>query len=229
MYAVLLTLALGLVAGTLTAIIQNFKVPVASQLITFIFTIIRGTPSVLTIMLVRLVYTLRFASVAAFFHLKITIRDVDPIYSGILAMFIFILPILSAAMGGALSSVGRDQYEAAYSVGLTFFQAFRRIVIPQMIPVAVPVLVNTFIILLKVSALLFMIGITDIYNGSLLPSHITYGYLEGYIAAGVIYWLIFFVVEQAGAYLEKRISRKVFPGAVISKGSLPLRGSEKAV
>jgi L-cystine transport system permease protein len=217
MYAVLLTLVFGLVVGTLTALVQNLKAPVISQLVTLVFTIIKGTPPILTIILVRLIYTLRFASVAAFFHLKITIRDVNPVYSGILAMFIFILPILSASIQGALSSVGRDQYEAGYSVGLTFRQVFRRIVIPQMIPAAIPVLVNNFIILLKVSALLFMIGITDIYNGSLLPSHVTYGYLEGYIAAGFIYWIIFFGVERAGGKLERYMSRKAFPGTIAAK------------
>jgi L-cystine transport system permease protein len=75
-----------------------------------------------------------------------------------------------------------------------------------MLPIAMPVLVNNFIILLKSSALLFLIGVMDIYNGSLRPANLTYGFFEGYVAAGVIYFVIFFVVERFGAFMERKFA-----------------------
>jgi L-cystine transport system permease protein len=99
--------------------------------------------------------------------------------------------------------VGRNQFEAGFSIDLTLPQVFRRIIIPQMIPIAAPVLINNFIMLVKASALLYIIGITDISNGSLIPAHITYGYFEGYVATAVIYWGICSLIELAGNQIEK--------------------------
>jgi L-cystine transport system permease protein len=205
LYAVFIVFVLDIVTGTIIALLRGLCVPVAGRLFGFLFSIQRGMPPILTIILVHLIYTMKFADVVSFFHLDVSIRDVNIIYVGIAALFIFSLPFFSESIRGSLLSVGRSQFEAGFSVGLTLSQLFKRIIIPQMVPIAAPVLINNFVILIKASALLYIIGITDISNGSMIPAHITYGYFEGYVATGVIYWGICGLIELAGNRLEKRL------------------------
>lgn len=204
MYAVLISLILGLIFGTIFALVLNAKVPVISRVISILFTLLRGVPVTLLFIIIRLLYSTVFAGFIASHQFGFTIRDINIMCVGIFSLFVFILPIITESVKGALLSVTRDQYEAGYSIGLSRGELFRRIILPQMLPAAVPVLVNNFIILLKSSALLFLIGVVDIYNGALEPSHVTYGYFEGYVAAAVIYYIIFFIVERLGGLLEKK-------------------------
>ncbi|MCI6646279.1 MAG: ABC transporter permease subunit [Oscillospiraceae bacterium] len=203
MYAVLITLLLGLIFGTLFALLLNGEVPAVSKVVSAVFTVLRGIPPTLLFIVIRLLYSTVFAGFIAAHDFGFTIRDIDIMYVGIFSMFVFALPIITESVRGALLSVTRDQYEAGYSIGLSPWPLFRRVILPQMIPAAVPVLVNNFIILLKTSALLFLIGVVDIWNGALEPAHLTYGYFEAYVAAAVIYYVIFFVAEQLGIVLEK--------------------------
>jgi L-cystine transport system permease protein len=204
LYAVAITMFLGVVFGGIIAILRAYKVPVINRFFSALFSVMTGIPPVLTIIIVHLVYVSNFASVTAFFRLNISIKDVDIVYIGIVALFLFSLPIISESILGAFMSVEKSQYDAGYSVGLTKLQVLNRIVIPQVIPVVTPMLINNVIMLTKASALLFLIGVTDIMNGSLIPSHTTYGYFEGYVAAGLIYWAVCIVLERVGAILEKR-------------------------
>jgi L-cystine transport system permease protein len=206
MLAVAIALLLGLFFGALLALLRVSRIPLIPQVVGWLFSVIRGIPAILLFILVRLVYSAHYVALMSFFYPGGAAKKMDPLVPGIIALFIFILPILSEAIRSAILSVGRDQYEAGYSVGMTYGQIFIRVAVPQMAPVAIPILVNNIIILIKVSALLFMIGVVDIYNGSLIPAHVNYGYLEGYFAAGLIYWAIFFLFERLGGFLERRTS-----------------------
>jgi L-cystine transport system permease protein len=156
--------------------------------------------------IIRLLYSTAFAAFISAHDFGIKLSDIDIIYVGIFSLSVFLLPIITESIRGALLSIPRNQYEAAYSIGLTGRQTFHRVILPQMLPTAMPVLVNNFIILLKSSSLLFLIGVMDIYNGSLRPANLTYGFFEGYVAAGVIYFVIFFIVERLGAFMEKKFA-----------------------
>ena len=203
MYAVLITLILGLIFGTIFALLLNAEISVVSKLVSIVFTMLRGVPSTLLFIVIRLLYSTVFAGFIASHDFGFSIRDINIIYVGIFSMFVCVLPSITESIRGALMPSTRPQYHAGYSTGLSRWQLFRRVVVPQMIPAALPVLVNNFIILLKASALLFLIGVVDIWNGALEPAHVTYGYFEGYVAAAVIYYVIFFIAEQLGGLLEK--------------------------
>lgn len=206
MYAVCVSLVICLILGTVMAVLINADICILSKAVSGLFTILRGVPPTLLFIVIRLLYSTVFAQYIAAHDFGITLRDINIIYVGIVSLSIFLLPIITEAIRGALLSIPRNQYEAAYSVGLTGIQTYRRVIIPQILPIAMPVLINNFIILLKSSSLLFLIGVMDIYNGSLKPANITYGFFEGYVAAGVIYFVIFFAAERFGAFLEKRFA-----------------------
>ena len=106
-------------------------------------------------------------------------------------------------------ALGRSQYEAALSIGLTPLQAIRRVMLPQGIVVALPNLGNSLISLFKEGSLAFTIGLIDMMGqGNLIISRNYGAYsLETYLALAVIYWSLTIIIEQIFLRLEKHYSK----------------------
>ena len=102
---------------------------------------------------------MKYNDFAAFLHLKGTIADVDQIWIGIFALSLTAICSVSEAIRGALLSIDKGQDEAGYSVGLTKIQTIYRIILPQMIPIAIPMLTNHVVGLIKASSVVMAIGI----------------------------------------------------------------------
>jgi ABC-type amino acid transport system permease subunit len=102
--------------------------------------------------------------------------------------------------------VGPGQIEAAQSIGMTTPLIYRRVILPQALPVAVPILGNTFIGQIKGAALVSMIGVKDIVTQVKIEANANYRYLEAYIAAALVYWVICLGIEQ-GVRLLNRLVR----------------------
>jgi L-cystine transport system permease protein len=135
------------------------------------------------------------------------VRDVDKLFIGVFALSISAIASISENIRSALSSVPIEQYEAGYSVGLTKYQTFVRIIVPQAVLTLLPSLVNTITGLIKMTSLAMLVGVTDILNGMLIRASITFGYLEAYFAASLVYWGMSVILEQVGKYLEKYVGR----------------------
>lgn len=133
--------------------------------------------------------------------------------SKIIYVIISLALIYSATLAEIIRSVylalGRAQYEAALSIGLTPWQAIRRIMIPQGIVVALPNLGNSLISLFKEGSLAFTIGLVDMMGSGNLIIARNYGAysLETYIALAIIYWTITLIIEQIFLRLEKHYSK----------------------
>ncbi|GHV75592.1 putative amino-acid ABC transporter permease protein YckA [Spirochaetia bacterium] len=105
---------------------------------------------------------------------------------------------------GALESIDRSQFDAARSIGHGEASLFFRIVLPQMIPVCIPVASGVVIHAIKALPIAVLIGMHDILNTALSAAVINYRYLESYIAAALIFWAIFIIVERLFLLVEKR-------------------------
>lgn len=106
-------------------------------------------------------------------------------------------------------SVDKGQREAAVSIGLSEFQAFYRIVLPQCIAVGLPNFTNSLVSLMKEGALAYTIGLVDIMGKGTLIIANNYGAyaLETYIALGIIYWFMTIIFKSVFGALEKRLMR----------------------
>ena len=162
---------------------------------------------VVALMIYNLLFKLKFNDIAAFFHLSVTVRDVDIVWVGVFALTMLAVSFISDIIRGALLSVDHGQNEAGYSVGLTKLQTIRRIIIPQMIPAALPGMINAVIILIKSSSIVMTVGICEILMGATLPSSRSYTYFEGYLAAAVIYWMLAIIVETVAHPVSGRVNR----------------------
>ena len=113
---------------------------------------------------------------------------------------------ISEIIRGGLLSVNKGQMEAAVSIGLTRFQALRKIIFPQAFVVALPGLGNSFISMLKSTAMGFTIGVVELLAKAKIGSATSYRYLESYMAVGIIYWGMMLMIGYFQKKLEKRVT-----------------------
>ncbi|ACV21425.1 L-cystine transport system permease protein tcyL [Slackia heliotrinireducens] len=194
----------GLLVGGAMALFRTYRVPVLSQISAVFVTMYSGIPVMVALVILNLLYLTQFDNVAAALGWNITVRDVSPFWVAAVAVTLTATVYVSEAVRGSVLSVDTTQYEAAYSVGLTKWQTIRRIVIPQFIPVFIPMLCTNIIGTMKSTSIVMTVGVMELLNGSLLPSMKNYSFLEGYIAAALVYWAISILIEAISRYAEKR-------------------------
>lgn len=204
---VFIPLSVGLVLGTVAALIRVYKVPVLCKILALVITVYQGVPIIVALMIYNLIFMMKYNDLAAFLHLKGTIADVDQIWIGIFALSLTAICSVSEAIRGALLSIDKGQDEAGYSVGLTKIQTIYRIILPQMIPIAIPMLTNHVVGLIKASSVVMAIGIIEIVAGATIPSSRTYSFFEGYVAAALIYWIFTVMIEYLAKILRKHTGR----------------------
>jgi L-cystine transport system permease protein len=199
--------ALSLVIGSFFAIIRVYRVRFAARLLQIFVDVIKAVPEILILLILYYAILDGISYVGEKFSLGISSRDVSVNTVAIIVLTFFGSVIISETIRGSFLSIGKGQYEGAYSVGLSSWQALRRIILPQVIPTAVPILCNNMIIFIKASSVMYFISVMDILNAALVPATMNYRYLEAYISAALVYWAISLIIEQAAKLLEKRLSR----------------------
>lgn len=204
---VFIPLLIGFIFGTLIALIRVYKVIVIDKILAAFVTIYQGVPIVVALMVYNLLFMLKYTDIAKILHLSKTIKEVDSICIGIFALSMTAICSMSEVIRGALLSIDKGQDEAGYSVGLTKIQTIRRIILPQMIPVAIPMMLNSIVGLIKASSVVMVIGITEIVAGSIIPCSRTYSFFEGYAAAALIYWAFTMVIEYLAGHLRKHTGK----------------------
>ncbi len=200
---VFISLFIAIIIGGIIAFVRFYNVPVLSQIFTAFVTLYQGVPTVVALLIYNLLFMSCMNDVFAFFHSSKTIADVDTIWIGIFALSLNAICSVTETIRGALEAVDFAQNEAGYSVGLTKVQTIRRIILPQIVPVAIPPLTNNVIGLIKNSSIVSVVGIIEVTQGSLIPSMVDYSFFEGYLAAAIIYWAFSVLVEFAAAQAEK--------------------------
>lgn len=204
---VFIPLLIGLIFGTIIALIRVYKVPVINKILAIFVTVYQGIPIVVALLVYNLLFMMEFNNLAKFLHLNKTVKDVDNIWVGIFALTLSAICSMSEVIRGALFSIDKGQDEAGYAVGLTKVQTIRRIIVPQMIPVAIPMMLNNIIGLIKASSVVMAIGITEIVAGSIIPCSRTYSFFEGYAAAALIYWAFTVMIEYLAGRLRKHTGK----------------------
>lgn len=127
----------------------------------------------------------------------------------VVAMTLISSANLGEMMRSSYLAVEHGQTEAALSVGMTEFQALKRIILPQAVAIAVPNLGNNLIGIFKDTALAFTIGTLDLMGRAQTLSAANYGAtrLEIYVAIAIIYWAICLVLQVLTTLLERATSR----------------------
>jgi L-cystine transport system permease protein len=195
----LLPLALGTLLGLPLALARHFKVKLVSQGIAAAVTVIKGVPVVLMLMVFY---------VAASDTLGLAFRDFPKELVAVAALTVYAAAAMSEVLRGALASVKKGQYDAGYAAGLTTAQILRRVVLPQALPVSLPMACNVCIALLKSAALGSLVSVIDVMNAAVVAVTPGYRFLEGYAAAALVYWALCFGAEKLFGQAEKIYAKR---------------------
>ncbi len=189
-----LSVLLGTVIGLFVALIRlgadrKKKETFASRLMNIYVDVIRGTPSVLQLMIVYFaVFHSRFGYAAAVVSFGIN--------SG---------AYVSEVIRGGIMAVDRGQTEAGRSLGLGYGDTMRFIIIPQAVKNILPAMGNEFIQLIKETSILGYVGIVDLTKASSYVSSRTYQMFIPLVAAGILYYLMVKLLSILMGRLERRL------------------------
>lgn len=141
----------------------------------------------------------------------IDINSWNSVYYAIFALSLLHGAGMAEMMRAAYQTIDKGQREAAVSIGLSPFQAFYRIVLPQAVVVAIPILGNAVVSMLKDGALAYSIGVVDITGrASYLISMNLGGYvLETYLALALIYWILSLITQKCFVILNRKLQKGV--------------------
>ncbi|MFJ8066945.1 amino acid ABC transporter permease [Psychrobacillus sp. NPDC096426] len=195
------SIILGTIIGLAAAIPKLFHIPILKQIVTLYISFIRGTPIIIQLFLVF------YGLPAVLMLVNIDITRMDALFFVIITYSLSNGTIFAEIFRGAISAVEFGQTEAAYTIGMTPFQNFTRIIFPQAIRVAFPNIANTVIGSLKDTSLAFTIGIMDMMGRGETIIAATAHALEVYIALSVIYYAVVLILEKGFKVFEKYTNR----------------------
>lgn len=196
-----------LVIGFAVAVARIWGPRAVGGVLQVALSIVKAVPVYLIFLLSALVATLYGPSLFAALHIHADASAIDMRVVAVLALALAFTPAASEGFRGGLLAVPVGQIEAARSVGLSGTQTMWRIIVPQMLPEAIPVLTNCLLSLTKAASLAILIGAMDVLNAAVNAASDSYDYLEAYIAAAVMYWAICVVLEFSMFRLARKAGR----------------------
>ncbi len=157
----LATLPLGLVLGFLIALAKQSPEPSMRLAANVYTTIFRGLPELLTLFLVYYGAQIGIQQLAQWLDPEATV-EINSFIAGMVALGVVFSSYASEVFLSAFRAIPKGQYEGGFAVGLTRWQTLRLVILPQLIRLALPGLSNLWLILLKDTALVSVIGLSDI-------------------------------------------------------------------
>ena len=199
-----IALVLGVVLGAIVAMVRvgyaqqkphhrNPILGVLNAVCQVYVTVIRGVPVVVLLLI--------------FYFIIMT--SAEGITVGILTFGINSGAYMSEVFRSGIQSIDRGQTEAARSLGLSSRQTMMRIVLPQAFKNVLPAMCNEFVTIIKETSILGMVGIVELMFRAQSIAKQTYIFLEPYVIAAIMYFIIVFPLSKIIAAVERRMSKSV--------------------
>lgn len=200
------TLLISFPVGFLIAIVRSSnKHPILSKVFAVYVSYNRNTPMIVQIYIIYYMLPYLIFDFFKAMHINYDIYSIDSI---IYAYIIFSLSnsaFLSEAFRAGLGTVPKGQYEAAVVSGLSNFQSYRRIIIPQAITALLPVLCTNITSLIKMTSLSFSMAVFDVTAIAKVEASLNLSFIEAYLDITVIYVILCVIVELIFKLIETRV------------------------
>lgn len=203
----LVTLAVSVPAAFALSLAKIYRVRGVSEAATAYVSFARGTPVVLQILIVYSLLPSALHALALAAGWKFDAFGIDPIWYAYAVFAFNTTAILSEVFRSALLTVDRGQFEAAKACGLSTAQAYRRIVAPQALVVALPNVCNATVNLIKGTSLAFLMTVKDVTAIAKIEAAQGYNYIEAYLDIFLIYIAVCAATQIMFGSLEKRLGR----------------------
>lgn len=196
---------IGVVLGLLVALCKISKFKILKAIASIYIDVLRGTPLMVQVLLV-------YFGLPYFIQQTIGIAGFK--WSSAIAVGMVVCGINSSAyvaeiIRAGLQAIDKGQTEAARSLGMSYWQTMRFVVVPQAFRVIIPALGNEFITLIKETAILSVITITDITRSSMLWTSSTFIFFPAYIGTAIVYMILTIPLSKVMNLLERKLANDV--------------------
>ena len=190
---VFVSILIGLILGTILALFKITNNPVLKGFANAYTSIFRGTQLILQLMIIY------YATPQLIGY------DIPTFLSAILAFGLNSGAYVSEIIRAGILAVDKGQVEAAEALGIPYRTMMIHIILPQAVKNILPALMNEFITLTKESAIVSTIGYLDLMRRAQIVGADIYRNFEPLLFAGVIYWVMVFILTKLGSALERRL------------------------
>lgn len=195
----LISIAIGMVIGLFVCLMKMSKNVVLKAISGVYIWIIRGTPMLVQALMVFFGFPQL---------IQMTINPdfrMDAFTAGIITLSLNAGAYLAEIYRGGIMAVPKGQSEAARSLGLSQAKTMMKVVLPQAIKFSIPSLVNQFIITIKDTSILSVIGMAEIVNKAKTYVGSTYVYFATYAVVALMYLIVISILMIASNYIEKKL------------------------
>jgi len=178
---------LGLGLGSVMAFLQIVVGGIVERVVDFVTRFLRSIPPILMLFIV-------------FYGLNI-----NNILASIIGLGIISAAYQSQFLRGIAEAVSARQLEAALSVGLSRWEAFTSVVVPQTLMMSTPALLNEFAVLLKDSSIAYAIGVKEMFTVAVNLANARMEYVHPLIAVAVVYLAICFLISLLATLVSEKL------------------------
>jgi His/Glu/Gln/Arg/opine family amino acid ABC transporter permease subunit len=195
----LISIFFGTIIGFFSSLLSVSRLKILRLIAGAYVWVIRGTPMIVQAFIV-------------YFGMPQFIQLMDPRFriqvemAAIITLSLNAGAYLSEIFRGGIAAVDKGQVEAARSLGLSSSRTMYRIILPQAIKIAIPSMVNQFIITVKDTSILSVIGLADLVNKAKVYVGRSYQFFATYIFVAIYYLVVISVLMVISKYVEKKLN-----------------------
>lgn len=193
LYLAVVSTIVGFVLSVVVALLRISRLWILRWPASWYIEIIRGTPLLVQVLIAWLVLPQ--------LGVKLPILQ-----AGLLALIVNTSAYQAEAIRAGIQAIPTGQMEAATSLGMTYMQSMRYVILPQAFRLVIPPLGNEFIILLKDTSLVSLIGVVELTQAAQIFSARTFLVLEAYLGVALIYFVMTYSISLALRYVERRVA-----------------------
>lgn len=187
--------------GIVLALLRRSNLKILKTLSVLYIELIRGVPLISVLFMSSVMFPLFLPEGVNF----------DKLLRAQIAIILFVSAYMAEVIRGGLASIDKGQYEAAHTLGLSYFDTMRLIIVPQAIRIVIPPTVNTAIGMFKDTSLVLIIALFDLLNTTKTalrdPEWLGFS-LEAYVFVGLIYFVFCYVMSKYSQGLESEFGMK---------------------
>ncbi|MGY3131230.1 glutamate/aspartate transport system permease protein [Bradyrhizobium sp. USDA 4501] len=190
----------GMLLGTLFALVQHFELRILSQLVRSYVALMRSIPLILVL------FWFFFLVPLVLGHLSGNGRPVPvgATYTAFITFGLFEAAYYSEIIRVGLRAVNKGQFEACQALALSTFDTYRHVVLPQVFRVASPIILSQTIILFQDTSLVYVLSLTDLLGAASKLAQLNGRLVEMYLAVAVVYLIIGSAASQFVASLRRK-------------------------
>lgn len=202
LYLTIISVVMGTILGLISCIVQIKRIPVLCQLSRLYVLVCRSLPNMVLLYLVYYGLPIAFLALSDHTGIHVPFEVVPAVFVAAVGLTLHTGAYLSEIFRAALQSVPEGQIEASRALGMTWFQAFRRVVLPQASVFALPLFANQFLSTMKSTSICFVITVVELFGAAKLYCEDNSQYFEAYIVVACLYWGMGIIFEYMFSRLE---------------------------